>query len=99
MLLQKFIAMENTAPRDEKMNETLTFFSSFNSTASFHVDPTGINLGSLGPTPLRSNIPDPVASSVYPEESFLSAFQEEEDTDSLWSLLREDIIEIKGKST
>ena len=99
MLLQKYMTMDDTVPRDEKLNEALTFFSSFNSTASFHVDATSMNFGSLRPTPLRSNIQSMVDLSVPQEGSCLSAFQEEDETDSLWSLLREDIIEIKGKST
>ena len=99
MLLQKFITMDHPASRDEKLNEALTFFSSFHSTASFHVDPaTSIAVGSFGPTPLRSNMPT-AESSVSQQESCFSVFQEEMEADSLWSLLREDIIEIKGKST
>lgn len=99
MLLQKFVTMDHASQRDEKLNEMLTFFSSFNSTASFHVDPTSIDLGSFGPRPLRSNIPNTKVLSSSPQENFLSTCQDEEETDSLLSLLREDIIEIKGKST
>jgi len=84
------------APNDEQLFVLDTFCSSYELTANSQIDQMKINLNPPGDSIVRSDINNTFL--VNEGENVCHSYQNEEEMDSLWSLLQEDIIEIKGKS-
>lgn len=82
--------------KDKLLLDLGTFGSVSNLPAHFHVDTVNVTLRP------HSDDVRPTIHHTFLEcndRSMCYSAQEDEELDDLWSLLREDIIEIKGKST